>query len=85
MSLACGSCRPGPEPPSGVIGPEWFPRGWGALVRCHHERPDGVGYPRALTGTEVPVEALIIAVCDAYDAMTSDWVYRKALRASVAM
>ena len=49
------------------------------LVRCHHERPDGVGYPRALIGTEVPIEASVIAVCDAYDAMTSDRVYRKAL------
>ena len=49
------------------------------LVRCHHERPDGVRYPRSLAGTEVPIEALVIAACDAYDAMTSDRVYRKAL------
>ena len=85
MILASGSCRPGREPPSEVIGLGWSPGVWGALVRCHHERPDGVGYPRALTGTGVPIEALIIAVCDAYDAMTSDRVYRKALRASVAI
>ncbi len=49
------------------------------LVRCHHERPDGTGYPRALLGTEVALEASVIAVCDAYDAMTSDRIYRTAL------
>lgn len=49
------------------------------LVRCHHERPDGTGYPRALLGTEVAIEASVIAVCDAYDAMTSDRIYRAAL------
>jgi HD-GYP domain-containing protein (c-di-GMP phosphodiesterase class II) len=49
------------------------------LVLSHHERVDGTGYPRGLKGIEVPVEASIIAVCDAYDAMTSDRVYRSAL------
>ena len=49
------------------------------LVRCHHERPDGSGYPRGLLGSEVAIEASVIAVCDAYDAMTSDRVYRVAL------
>jgi putative nucleotidyltransferase with HDIG domain len=49
------------------------------LVRAHHERPDGKGYPLGATGLELPLEASIISVCDAYDAMTSDRVYRRAL------
>ena len=49
------------------------------LVLSHHERVDGTGYPRGLRGVDVPLEASIIAVCDAYDAMTSDRVYRPAL------
>lgn len=52
------------------------------LVRAHHERPDGRGYPRGASGLELPIEASIISVCDAYDAMTSDRVYRKALAPS---
>jgi len=38
-------------------------------VRCHHERPDGNGYPDRLENWEIPVESKIIAVVDAYDAM----------------
>jgi putative nucleotidyltransferase with HDIG domain len=49
------------------------------LVRAHHERADGKGYPTGAAGMELPLEASIISVCDAYDAMTSDRVYRKAL------
>jgi HD-GYP domain-containing protein (c-di-GMP phosphodiesterase class II) len=49
------------------------------LVHSHHERVDGSGYPRRLRGVDLPLEASIIAVCDAYDAMTSDRVYRPAL------
>jgi HD-GYP domain-containing protein (c-di-GMP phosphodiesterase class II) len=49
------------------------------LVLSHHERVDGCGYPRQLKGIDLPLEASIIAVCDAYDAMTSDRVYRPAL------
>jgi HD-GYP domain-containing protein (c-di-GMP phosphodiesterase class II) len=49
------------------------------LVLSHHERVDGTGYPRALRGVELALEASIIGVCDAYDAMTSDRVYRPAL------
>jgi putative nucleotidyltransferase with HDIG domain len=50
-----------------------------ALVRAHHERADGTGYPLALGGFELPLEASIISICDAYDAMSSDRVYRHAL------
>jgi putative nucleotidyltransferase with HDIG domain len=49
------------------------------LVLAHHERPDGEGYPRGLRGDELPVEAAVIAVADAYDAMSNDRPYRKAL------
>jgi len=44
-------------------------------VGAHHERPDGRGYPLGLRGEEIPVEALILAVADAYEAMTSDRSY----------
>ena len=47
-------------------------------IRCHHERPDGGGYPRGLAGEQIPLEARIVAVADAYAAMTSDRPYRSA-------
>jgi diguanylate cyclase (GGDEF)-like protein len=50
--------------------------GW---VHAHHERPDGSGYPRGLAGGEIPLEARILAVADAYEAMRSHRVYRPAL------
>ena len=49
------------------------------VVRHHHERWDGTGYPDGLARNEIPVGARIVAVCDAYDAMTSDRPYRKAM------
>lgn len=48
-------------------------------VRSHHEQPDGLGYPDGLRGPEIPRESLIIAVADAYDAMTSGRPYRAAI------
>ncbi len=50
-----------------------------AWVAAHHERPDGSGYPRGLSGDELPLEARIVAVADAYEAMTSDRSYRDAI------
>jgi putative nucleotidyltransferase with HDIG domain len=50
--------------------------GW---VRYHHEHLDGSGYPYGLRGNEIPMAARVIAVADAYDAMTSDRPYRKAM------
>ena len=50
-----------------------------AWVGAHHERPDGAGYPRGLAGEAVPLEARIVAVADAYEAMTSDRSYRAAV------
>jgi diguanylate cyclase (GGDEF)-like protein len=51
-------------------------RGW---VGAHHERPDGRGYPLGLAGDEIPLEAGILAVADAYEAMTSDRAYRSSI------
>ncbi|MPM13778.1 hypothetical protein SDC9_60137 [bioreactor metagenome] len=48
-------------------------------ILSHHERWDGKGYPRNLKGAQIPLLCRILAVADAYDAMTSDRVYRKAL------
>ncbi|WP_428264252.1 HD domain-containing phosphohydrolase [Haliangium sp.] len=46
---------------------------------CHHEFYDGGGYPRGLAGDEIPLDGRIVAIADAYDAMTSDRAYRRAL------
>lgn len=50
-----------------------------AIIRCEHERFDGNGYPSGLRKHEIPLGARIIAVADAYDAMTTDRPYRKAI------
>ena len=50
-----------------------------AIIRHEHEKYDGTGYPDGLKGDEIPLGARIIAVADAYDAMTTDRPYRKAL------
>ena len=49
------------------------------IVRAHHERWDGTGYPRNLKGEEIPIGARILSVVDCYDALTSDRPYRRAL------
>lgn len=49
------------------------------MVRFHHERLDGTGYPDGIQGSQIPFEARILGVADAYDAMTSDRPYRRAL------
>src|SRR3954452_3070602 len=48
-------------------------------VLAHHERPDGEGYPRGLEGDQIPLEARILAVADAYEAMTNDRCYRDSI------
>ncbi len=53
-------------------------------VGAHHERPDGRGYPLGLSGDEIPLEARILAVADAYEAMTSDRAYRSSIGQAAA-
>ena len=47
------------------------------LILSHHERWDGLGYPRGLKGEEIPLGARIIAVVDVFEALTSDRTYHK--------
>ena len=54
------------------------------IVRHHHERVDGQGYPDGLVADEVPLISRIVAVADAYNAMTSDRPYRDAMPSQVA-
>lgn len=54
------------------------------IVHCHHEQPDGKGYPRGLRGDDIPMGSRIIMVVDAFDAMTSDRPYRRGLPCEVA-
>ena len=53
-------------------------------ILCHHEHWDGSGYPLGLSGTAIPLLSRIISVVDAYDAMTQDRAYRKAMPEDVA-
>jgi diguanylate cyclase (GGDEF)-like protein/putative nucleotidyltransferase with HDIG domain len=53
-------------------------------VAAHHERPDGRGYPQGLSGQQLTLEARILAVADAYEAMTSDRAYRPAIGQAAA-
>ena len=55
------------------------------LVASHHERIDGTGYPHRTSGAEIPFGARILAVADAFDAMTSDRPYRAGMPAAVAI
>jgi HD-GYP domain-containing protein (c-di-GMP phosphodiesterase class II) len=56
----------------------------GRIVRASHERWDGAGYPDGLRGGQIPIEARIVAACDAYSAMTTDRPYRHALSTAEA-
>ncbi len=79
-SQGTSSWRSGPIPKIGAqcLGAKGLEdiRSW---VLAHHERPDGKGYPRGLTDEQIPLEAKILAVADAYEAMTADRPYRAAL------
>lgn len=56
-----------------------------AAVRSHHETPDGKGYPRGLSGEAVPIDARIVGICDAFDAMTSTRPYRRGMPVEQAL
>jgi putative nucleotidyltransferase with HDIG domain len=68
-----------PEAGARIVGQIRSLRDAAAMVRTHHWRPDGRGYPPGLSEAEVPLGARIIHVCDAFDAMTSDRPYRRGL------
>jgi len=61
-----------------------FLQGASPIVYCHHERTDGTGYPRRLSGEEIPLEARVFSVADALDAMISERPYRAPLPLPVA-
>lgn len=67
-----------------IIEPVDFPYEVKPLVRHHHERIDGSGYPDGLKGDDIPLGARIIGIADAFEAMTSDRPYRKALSVTAA-
>ncbi len=54
------------------------------MIKCHHEKYDGAGYPEGLRGDEIPIEAQILSLTDAYDALVNDRVYKKAYPKDVA-
>ena len=62
-----------------------FMRQVGHIVRSHHERWDGAGYPDGLAGEAIPLEARIITCCDTWNAMRTDRPYRQALSEEVAL
>jgi HD-GYP domain-containing protein (c-di-GMP phosphodiesterase class II) len=57
----------------------------GQIVRSSHERWDGDGYPDGLKGDQIPLESLIVCACDAFNAMTTDRPYRRALGLETAI
>ncbi len=62
-----------------------FMREVGEIVRSHHERWDGGGYPDGLSGEQIPLEARIVSCCDAFNAMTTTRSYRKSMATPVAV
>lgn len=73
-----------PETGARIVADLHFLKGAHQVVKHHHERYDGRGYPEGLRGEEIPLEARIVNVADALDAMLSDRPYRRALSISVA-
>jgi putative two-component system response regulator len=62
-----------------IVSPlEFFAEG-ALIIRHHHERQDGSGYPAGLSGEAIPLGARVVAVADVYDALTSDRPYRRGL------
>ena len=68
-----------------IVAPFEFFTAGAEIIRHHHERVDGSGYPDGLTGGAIPVGARIVAVADVYDALTSDRPYRPAMSADDAL
>jgi HD-GYP domain-containing protein (c-di-GMP phosphodiesterase class II) len=91
-------CKPGPltdeewlvmrtHPAIGaqIVEPIRFLQGAVEIVRTHHERWDGTGYPEGLSGERIPLAARIFAIADSFDAMTSDRPYRAAMSIEEAL
>lgn len=74
-----------PEAGARIIGQIRALRDAARMVRTHHWRPDGRGYPPGLTEADVPLGAKVIHVCDAFDAMVSDRPYRRGLPVAHAL
>ena len=68
-----------------IVAPFEFFTSGAVIIRHHHERVDGSGYPDGLTGSAIPVGARIVAVADVSDALTSDRPYRPAMSADDAL
>jgi ribonuclease P protein subunit RPR2 len=68
-----------------IIEPIRFLAGAMEIVRSHHERWDGTGYPDGLVGEEIPASARIFSIADSFDAMTSDRPYRRAMPIEAAL
>ena len=66
-----------------VASPDLYPVA--ELILKHHERWDGQGYPLGLAGEDIPIECRILSIVDAFDAMTNDRPYRKAIKAEEAL
>jgi HD-GYP domain-containing protein (c-di-GMP phosphodiesterase class II) len=71
--------RAHPDLGAAIVGPVSALRQVVPLLKHHHERWDGTGYPAKLKGEEIPLGSRILALADAYEAMTSDRAYRKAM------
>lgn len=74
-----------PEIGAQILQQAGFPRLVGAIVRAHHERWDGSGYPHGLKGDQIPVEARVLAAVDMLLALSTDRRYRRALSLEEAM
>jgi diguanylate cyclase (GGDEF)-like protein/putative nucleotidyltransferase with HDIG domain len=82
-SVELNEIRTHPEIGAQILSARGFEdiRSW---ILAHHERPDGKGYPNGLRDGEIPLEARILAVADAYEAMTADRPYRSAVQFEAA-
>ena len=74
-----------PKLTSEILAPLETSNYYSSIARSHHERWDGKGYPDGLNGEDIPLLARIVAIADAWDAMTSNRVYRNAMSENIAL